>query len=383
MASPSRQNGAVAEAPTDDVVRVSTLELFFDLVFVFTITQLTSVLAYETNLRGLAQVVVMLGVIWWMYGGYVWLTNVVSPDSAERRMVLLGGMTAFLVVALAVPHAFGSGGPAFGIAYLAVVSVHLGMFAKGTSARTLRAVLGIAPYNLATALLVLAGGIIGGTAQYVLWALAVALEWLTPRLIHGARGFEIAPGHFVERHGLVILIAIGESIVAVGVGASERPLDLELAFVAAVGLALSAALWWAYFGGDDARAETALAASSPERRPQLAIEAFGYWHFVLLLGVIAVAAAEKTVIARPFDALELAQGVALGGGVAAYLLGDVLFRHSLAIGAAGWRAVAAVLAVATIPLALVAAVLQLTVLVAVLAAVFAAEARSVGEPVPA
>jgi low temperature requirement protein LtrA len=371
----------VAAAGTEDAVRVSTLELFFDLVFVFVITQLTAVLAHETNLRGLAQVVLMLGVIWWMYGGYVWLTNAVAPDRVERRMVLLGGIAAFLVVALAVPRAFGSGGPAFGIAYLAVVAVHLGMFAKGTSARTLRAVLRIAPYNLASALLVLAGGLIGGTAQYVLWAVAFALEWVTPRLIHGARGFEIAAGHFVERHGLVILIAIGESIVAVGAGASRRPLDLELALVVAVGLALSAALWWAYFGGDDARAEVALAASPPEERPRLAVEAFGYWHLVLLLGVIAVAAAEKTVVAQPLDGLALAQAVALGGGVAVYLVGDVLFRRSLAIGSGGRRVVAALVALATVPLALALAVLQLAGLVVVLAAMFVAEARAVREPV--
>jgi low temperature requirement protein LtrA len=368
---------------TEDTVRVSTLELFFDLVFVFTITQLTAVLAHETSLRGLAQVVLMLGVIWWMYAGYVWLTNAVAPDRVERRIVLLGGMTAFLVLALAVPHAFGSGGPAFGIAYLAVVAVHLGMFAKGTSARTLRAVLGIAPFNLSSALLVLAGGVIGGTAQYLLWAAAFGLEWVTPRLIHGARGFEITAGHFVERHGLVILIAIGESIVAVGGGASLRPLDLELALVVAVGLALSAALWWAYFGGDDARAEAALAASPPDERPRLAVEAFGYWHLVLLLGVIGVAAAEKTVVAQPLDGLALAPAVALGGGVAVYLLGDVLFRRSLAIGAGGWRALAALAALVTIPAALALAVLQLAALVAVLAAMFVAEAHAVRDPVVA
>jgi low temperature requirement protein LtrA len=228
---------------------------------------------------------------------------------------------------------------------------------------------------------VLAGGVIGGTAQYMLWAAAFALEWVTPRLIHGARGFEIAAGHFVERHGLVILIAIGESIVAVGAGASLRPLDLELALVVAVGLGLSAALWWAYFGGDDARAEAALAASPPDERPRLAVEAFGYWHLVLLLGVIAVAAAEKTVVAQPLDSLALAPAVALGGGVAVYLLGDVLFRRSLAIGGGGWRAVAVPAALATIPVALALAVLQLAALVAVLAAVFVAEARAVREPV--
>jgi low temperature requirement protein LtrA len=220
---------------------------------------------------------------------------------------------------------------------------------------------------------VLAGGLAGGTAQYALWALAVGLEWVTPRLIGGAAGFEIAPGHFVERHGLVVLIAIGESIVAVGVGASERPLDLELAVVASVGLALSACLWWTYFGGDDTRAEYALAAAPPDRRPALAIDAFGYWHLVLLVGVIAIAAAEKTVVSHPLDGLEAAQAIALGGGVAVFLAGEALFRRSLAIGPIGGRAAVAVLALATIPLALVAAVLQLGALVAVLAAMFAIE----------
>jgi low temperature requirement protein LtrA len=359
----------------DDVVRVSTLELFFDLVFVFVITQLTAVLAHDTTARGLLQVVLMLGVIWWMYSGYVWLTNAVSPDRIERRIVLLGGMTAFLVVALAVPHAFGAGGAAFGIAYLAVVSVHIGMFAKGTRARTLSAVAGLAPWNLLTAALVLAGGLAGGTAQYVLWILAFGFEWVTPRLIHGAEGFVISPGHFVERHGLVVLIAIGESIVAVGTGAADEPLDLQLAGVAALGLALSACLWWIYFGGDDERAEAALAAAPPEHRPRLAVDAFGYWHLLLLLGIVAMAAAEKTVIAHPGEAVEVAQGIALGGGAAVFLLGDALFRRSLAIAPGRGRAAAAVLAAATIPLALIAAVVQLAALVLLLATVLAAEAR--------
>src|SRR3954452_2691772 len=177
--SPRHHPGRIDGVPQEDVVRVSTLELFFDLVFVFTITQLTAVLAHETTLHGLLRVVLMLGLIWWMYSGYVWLTNAVAPDRIERRMVLLGGMAAFLIVALAIPHAFGAGGAAFGVAYLCVVAVHTGMFAKGTSARTLRAVTGLAPYNLLSALLVLAGGIAGGTAQYVLWSVAFAKEWVT------------------------------------------------------------------------------------------------------------------------------------------------------------------------------------------------------------
>jgi low temperature requirement protein LtrA len=365
----------VAAEEQEDVVRVSTLELFFDLVFVFTITQLTALLAHETTWRGVLQVVLMLGVIWWMYGGYVWLTNAVRADRAERRALLLGGMGAFLIVALAVPHAFGDGGPAFGIAYLLVVVVHLSLFAKTTNAATLRAVVRLARYNLSTAVLVLIGGIAGGTAQYVLWALAVVLEWLTPLFI--ASRFTITPGHFVERHGLVILIAIGESIIAVGVGAGEAPLDLEVAAVALVGLALSACLGWAYFGaGEDAQGEAALAATPTERRPRLAIYAFGYWHLLMLLGIIGIAAAEKKVVAYPFEALATAQAVALGLAAAVFMLGDVLFRRSLSLAYGTGRAVAAVLAAATIPLGLAAAWLQLAAFVALLAAALASEPRA-------
>jgi low temperature requirement protein LtrA len=356
----------------DEDVSVSTLELFFDLVFVFTITQLTAVLAHEMSVKGAFQVVLMLGVIWWMYSGYVWLTNAVRTDRAERRALLLGGMGAYLILALAIPHAFGEGGPAFGIAYFVVVLVHASLFARTSSADTLKAVLGIAPFNLVTAILVLIGGIAGGTAQYVLWSLAFVCEWITPYLSRG--GFTVAAGHFVERHGLVILIAIGESIIAVGVGAGEAPLDLQLAAIALLGLASSACLWWVYFGtGDDERAERALAATPAKDQQMAAVNAFGYAHLPMLLGIIALAAAEKEVLAHPFDALDGAHAVTLGLAVALFMLGDVLFRAALKIGRGPRRIVAIGLAAATIPLGLVAAWLQLAALVLVIAGTLASE----------
>jgi low temperature requirement protein LtrA len=361
----------------DDAGRVTTLELFFDLVFVFTITQLTAVLAHDASLRGALQVLLMLGVIWWMYGGYVWLTNAVAPDRGERRGLLLGGMAAFLIVALAIPRAFSDGGIAFGIAYLVVIGVHTALFARGTRATTLKAVLGLAPYNVASAAMVLAGGLAGGTAQYVLWALAFALQCVTPRLIHDAAGFEIAPGHFAERHGLVVLIALGESVVAVGYGAAGARLDLQLAFVAALALALSAALWWAYFGdGDHERIEAALAEAPAAARPKLAIYGFHYWHGLMLLGVIAIAAAEKDVVAHPFDSLAARRAILLAAGAAAFLLGDILFRRTLGIAQGRSRAAAVPLSAATAPLGLVAAVVQLGALVALLVAALASERRA-------
>jgi low temperature requirement protein LtrA len=366
----------VAEAPerTERVERVSTLELFFDLVFVFTITQLTAVLSDDPTLRGLLRVALMLGVIFYMYGGYAWLTNAVAADRAARRLLLLGGMAGFLVLALAVPRAFSEGDVAFGVAYLVIVSIHAGLFTRAGVSHTIRAVIRLTPFNLVSAVLVLAAVMVQGTAAYLLWAAAFALEWFTPRLA-GTGGYRIAPAHFVERHGLVVIVALGESIVAIGIGAADLPVDPSLASVAVLGLLLAACLWWAYFGGDDARAERALAAIPDERRGWVAIQAFGYWHLLMLGGIIVMAAGLKDVVGHAFDPLDLAHALMLSGGVAAFLAGEVLFRRTLAIGPGRLRATAAALVLATVPLGLaVAALAQLVALVLVVAASLAAEA---------
>jgi low temperature requirement protein LtrA len=358
--------------------RVSTLELFFDLVFVFTITQLTSVLIHEPNLKGLLQAVLMLGVIWWMYSGYAWLTNEVAPDSIARRLLLLGGMGAFLIVALAIPTAFRGSGATFGLAYLLVVAVHTGTFTRTTSSDVIRGVIRLSPYNAATALLILAGGIAGGTAQYVLWTLAFLLEWATPRLISNATDFRVSAEHFVERHGLVVIIVIGESVVAVGIGAAGLPVDVDLVWSALVGLALSACLWWSYFGGAEERATDAMRATDPSRQGWVGVQAFGYWHLLILLGVIAIAAALKQSIGHPFADLTVAEALMLGGGAAAFLVGEALYRRTLGIGGGRVRVIAAVAALATIPLGTAVAVTaQLAALVAVFVVMLLDEGRSV------
>jgi low temperature requirement protein LtrA len=368
----------LTESPAESAARVSTLELFFDLVFVFTITQLTTVLVDEPNGRGLAQVVLMLGLIWWMYGGYAWLTNAVAPDSTGRRFLLLGGMAGFLVMALSIPDAFDGSGAAFGIAYLGVVLIHAGLFTRASSEGAARAILGLAPYNIGTALLALAGGVAGGDATYVLWGLAFLGEWVAPRFSAPVGDFAVAPAHFVERHGLVVIVAIGESVVAIGIGASGLAVDVELAAVAVLGLLLSACLWWAYFGGgDDERAERALATAPPGRRSLMALNGFGVWHMPILLGIIAAAAGIKKVTGHPGEHLHFAQALSLGGGVALFMLGDLLFRRTLAIGALRWRSAAVAAALVTLPLGLgVSAAAQLLALVAFMAAALALDARS-------
>jgi low temperature requirement protein LtrA len=311
--------------------RVSTLELFFDLVFVFTITQLTAVLSDDPTLRGLLRVALMLGVIFWMYGGYAWMTNAVATDRVARRLLLLGGMAGFLVLALAIPRAFTEGDVAFGVAYLVIVSIHTGLYSRTGVPNTVRALVRLAPFNLASALLVLAAVMVDGTAAYLLWGAAFVLEWFTPRLA-GVGGFRIAPAHFVERHGLVVIVALGESIVAIGIGAAGLPVDLTLASVAVLGLLLAACLWWAYFGGDDARAERALDAVPDDRRGWVAVQAFGYWHLLMLGGIIALAAGLKDVVGHAFEPLDLAHALLLSGGAALFLAGDVLFCRTLDIG---------------------------------------------------
>lgn len=179
-------------------------------------------------------------------------------------------MAGYFVLALAIPRAFSSSGLAFGLAYLGIVVVHTTLFMRASSASVVRAIVTLAPYNLGSAIVVVIGGALGGTAQYVLWALAFAFEWLTP-VIRGNRGFAIAPAHFVERHGLVVIVAIGESVVAIGIGASHLAVDGGLVVAATLGLALSACLWWLYFGGDDERAERALGEMEPVRRAGAAL----------------------------------------------------------------------------------------------------------------
>jgi low temperature requirement protein LtrA len=347
-------------------VRVSTLELFFDLVFVFTITQLTDVLAEGHDLEALSRVVVMLLLIWWIYDGYAWLTNAITTDRLRFRLLLVGGMGGFLIIALAAPHAYESDGVVFGLGYLAVTLLHAGMFARGATLNEMRAILKLAPFNLLAAVLVLVGGALGGDAQTLLWAATGVLLWLTPRLT-SVEGFVVGVSHFVERHGLVVIVALGESIVVIGVGAEGLELDAGLVLVALLALALNAALWWVYFS-DETAVEEGFHAAPADRRAQLALTAFGYWHYGILLAVIAIAAGLKKAVGHPYDPLEDWIAIGLGLGTALYLLCDLGFRRTFGIPGNRWRAGAAVASAATAFLGTaVAGVAQVGALAAILA----------------
>jgi low temperature requirement protein LtrA len=360
----------------EEEVRVSSLELFFDLVFVFTITQLTAALAHDPTGEGLLQVALMLFVIWWMYAAFAWLTNAISPESTPRRLFLLGGMAGFLVISLAIPTAFSGDGVVFGVAYLVVVCFHSGLFVGSPMWNTLGTVLRFARFNMLTALLIIIAGVVGdGGWAYLPWGLAVVVICATPRLFPPPEGDPIrSSSHFVERHGLVVIVALGESVVAVGIGASGQALSAEMLAVAVLGLALSAVLWWSYFGGDEDEPRRGLDAAPIERRASVALNAYYYSHLLILLGIVADAAALEKAIAHAFDPLDFARALALGGGSAAFFAGDILFRRSLGIRHSPWRILAVALALATIPLGTEgSALLQLAALVVAIAACLVAE----------
>ncbi|MFE3290497.1 low temperature requirement protein A [Rhodococcus sp. NPDC059234] len=330
-------------------VRASTLELFFDLVFVFTITQLTHVFTHQPSWQAVGQVALLFGVIWWMYSGYVWLTNEVAPNSSARRTFLLIGMFGFFVLALAIPDAFHGTGIAFGLGYVLVNVVHTAMFYANGGPSATRAITRLAPLNALAAALVLAGGFTHGWIQYLCWALAFAVQVLSPYLVDTG-DFVVRTSHFCERHGLVVIVAVGESVVSIGAGLAGEKLTVGLVTNVALGLALAYVLWWAYFGIDDERGEHALSTVPDRQRSTVAVLAYGYALYPLLVGIIITAAGIKMSIAHGNEAASVAAAAALSGGVTLYFLGQFFFRVALRLPRAWYRLVAAAAVAATIPI---------------------------------
>ena len=351
---------STAPETSDDRSRVSTLELFFDLVFVFTITQLTQLFADRLDRVGTVRVLVMLSVIWWMYGAYAWLTNAVEPNSPVRRGLLLVGMGGFLAIALAIPQAFGPAGWLFGAGYFVVNAVHTGVFAIAGGESVVRALRGgLAWLNLTTACLVLVGGILTGPWRLGLWLAAVALLISTPYLTRIA-GFSLAPAHFVERHGLVVIIALGESIIAIGVGLAGVELDASVILAAVLALTVIYFMYWVYFGVDDELAERALhETADPRVRARRALHAFGFAHVPLLFAIVAFAAGVKKIIGHPFEHAKPSYAFALAGGAALYLLAHAWFRRVLRLGSVRHALLCGALVLATLPLGLVSGMAQL------------------------
>ena len=312
MQAPPATLMAMDPGRTEEEVRVSTVELFFDLVFVFTLTQLTAMLADDLSAEGALRVGLIFTVLFWMYGAYAWATNQVPPDRFGRQALLVCGMAAFLVCALAIPHAFDRSGVIFGVGYLFVVVVHSVLYAQGYGWAVLR----FAPVNALSALLVIWAGLVDGLLAYGLWFAVVLIHTVPPWLVRRSTRFDVRAAHFVERHGLLLIVAFGESVIAIGVAIDPAQLDAGLLAAALLALILAAELWWVYFAHDAEHAEHLLAIASGGDRVRYALGGYFYSFVPMLLGVVL------------------------------YLLGQAAFHSVLRLGPASLRLLVAVVAAA-------------------------------------
>ncbi|SCF23974.1 Low temperature requirement protein LtrA [Micromonospora purpureochromogenes] len=366
-----------AERP-DTADRVTPVELFFDVVFVLTITQLARLLEADLHWTGLGRTVLIFGLLWYLYTGYVWLTNHVPPRRPGRKLLLFAGMAGFLITAVALPDALTGSGLLFGVGYLVVVLVHLTLFARSTARAGVRR---LAPYNLGAAALVIAAGLLTGPAVPALWIAAVltqsVLPYLTPRhsWIGVAASFQVNAAYFVERHGLLLIVALGETVIAIGMGVPPDHLGPGTVGAVVLALALPAALWWTYFT-DTPRTEHALADAAPATRTRLTAHTYVFGHFVLLLGVVLTATGLHAVVAHPDEPSGWPAALALSGGPALFLAGMADARRTFGTGRRGDRLAVAALILLTLPVgATVNGSLHLAVVTALLTVMLVADRR--------
>ena len=307
--------------------KVTPLELFFDLVFVLALTQCTALIAHLGTWEGLGKGLLVLGVLWWAWTGYAWLTSVVDPEEGAVRIAIFAAMAALLVTALCVPGAFAQDALLFACAYGVVRVAHIALFVIASSEdRELRtSVSGLAVSTAIGVGLLVAAAFASGTPRIVLWCAALLLDTGGP-YVFGADGWKIVPGHFAERHGAIIIIALGESIVAIGAGASAS-VDAGVVAAAVLGVIVACALWWLYFDVVAIVAERRLVKSEPGReRNEIARDSYSYLHFPMVAGIALVAVGMKQTLEHVSDPLGVVPAAAMLGGGAMYLLAHVAFR---------------------------------------------------------
>jgi low temperature requirement protein LtrA len=361
--------------------RVLPLELFFDLVFVLAITQCTTLMSRNPTWEGLGQGMLVLALLWWSWTAYAWLTSVIDPEEGGVRIALFAAMAGFLIAAICVPDAFGSLGTEFAVAYGAVrfAQILLLAIAGRDDPSFRRSVTGLGIGTAIGVSLLIAGSFLDPGLRAAVWGLALVLDMGEPYLF-GSEGWHLVPGHFAERHGLIVLIALGESIVAIGVGAGSE-LTWGIAAAATLGIGVVAAMWWAYFD-IVALVSARRLIRAPRGRVQneLARDSYSYIHFLIVAGIILFALGLKKALGHPTDPLEDVPAFALVGGVAIYLLGLVAFRlrhvHTV-----NWHRFALALVLfALYPVALqLSALAMLGLLNALLWTMIAYETRGYGE----
>jgi low temperature requirement protein LtrA len=355
--------------------RVTPLELFFDLVFVFGFTQVTAVLSDNPTWSGLEHGLLILATLWWAWASYAWLTNTLNPDDGAVWGSMLVSMAAMFIASLAVPEAFGRHGVVFGVAFTVVNVMYLTLYALGArdDPDLLAAILRTAPMALAGAALITAAGFTHGSLRPLLWSAALAVGLIGP-LLSGVSGWRVEPGHFIERHGLIVIIAIGESLVAIGLAARSTTLDAAVIVGVLLGFVVVASFWLAYFDYFPVRVQQLLIERPAPERTALARDVYTYLHLPMVAGIVLFAFAMKETLAHVGNDLDTIPALALCGGPALYLSAFLALRFRITRTLGRGRLVAALACVALVPVAMVVpALLALALLAAVWVALHAYE----------
>jgi low temperature requirement protein LtrA len=355
----------VSEQIAESEHRVTPLELFFDLVFVFAFTQVTTLLFDDVSWAGLGRGLLVLAVLWWAWASYAWLTNTVDAEVGLVLAALLVAAAAMFVAALAVPTAFGAHRLVFAIAFLIVLVMFVGLFALAGRAEPdlFAAVLRMARTTLAGGALILAAAFVHSGLRPALWLAAFVLGFFGPALA-GVRGWRVHPAHFAERHGLILIIAIGEALVAIGFGARDTALGAGVIVAALLGFVVAASFWLAYFDFFSIGVQRLLSDRRGDQRAALARDAYTYLHLPMVMGIVLFAFAMKTTLAHVHGELGVVPAVALCGGSALYLLAYVALRWRVSRSLSRGRAAASVGFAALVPIAVVVPALVAIALVA-------------------
>lgn len=319
-----------------DSTKVQFLELFFDLVFVLAFTQCTALMVEHPTWEGILQGLCVLAVLWWSWAGYAWLTSVVDPEEGSVRLVMFAAMAGLLIAALAVPESFGDLGLTFTIAYGVVRYAHLALFvlASKDDPNLRYSVITLAVSSTAGISLLTGAYFLDGTAQLAMWAIAILIDFGGPA-IFGVEGWKLVPAHFAERHGLIIILALGESIVVLGVGA-HAGLSAGIVAAAILGVALSSALWWTYFDVVAIVTGRRLTRAKPGREQNsFARDSYSYLHLPMAAGIVLVAVGLENTLAHVEEPLHTVPAFAFTGGIALYLFAHVALRlrnaHSVSL----------------------------------------------------
>ncbi|MHA7261945.1 low temperature requirement protein A [Arthrobacter sp. TMN-37] len=347
---------------SDESHRVTTFELFFDLVFVFAFTQVTAFMAHEHTGFGVLQGMIILGILWWSWVCYSWLANQTHVDEGVVRLGMSLAMMAMFIAALAIPEAFddmagGLDGPlVFALAYFVVRLVHIGLYllAAGDDVPLRRQVIKTSSAMFTGSGIIITGALIGGPAQTWFWLVGLAADIALTYLTSAGGNWRVhSAAHWTERYGLVVILALGESIISIGVGASERPVSTLMILGAVFGVGLSICLWWLYFDVMAIAAEHVLARLRGRARSALAVDAYTYLHLPLIAGVVLSALGVEDALAH----LDETSGYgwlgagALLGGTALYLLAHAAFWRRVGGYWKTWRLSTAAVLLALVPAA--------------------------------